>query len=81
MSPDPYSGSYDMNNPQSFNRYSYVLNNPLSFTDRSGLNGDPDPDPCGEDPSGKPGGNLGTGNLETWGQETWGKPGDRRNVF
>ncbi len=64
MSPDPYSGSYDMNNPQSLNRYSYVLNNPLAFTDRLGLDsgfdcgdncvgvtGTPDPDPCGEDPS------------------------------
>ena len=27
----------NMNNPQSLNRYSYVLNNPLAFTDRSGL--------------------------------------------
>ena len=60
MSPDSYSGSYDMNNPQSFNRYSYVLNNPLTFTDRLGLDygydrgsncvgvvGTPD-NPCGE---------------------------------
>ena len=38
MSPDPYSGSYDMNNRQSLNRYSYVLSNhPLTFTDRLGL--------------------------------------------
>ncbi len=37
MSPDQYAGSYDMNNPQSFNRYSYVLNNPMTFTDPSGL--------------------------------------------
>ncbi|MBW4046009.1 MAG: hypothetical protein HIU87_13575 [Acidobacteria bacterium] len=37
MSPDPYMGSYDLNNPQSFNRYSYVMNRPLSFTDVSGL--------------------------------------------
>jgi RHS repeat-associated protein len=35
--PDPYDGSYDLTNPQSLNRYSYVLNNPLSFTDRLGL--------------------------------------------
>jgi RHS repeat-associated protein len=37
LSPDPYSGSYDFNNPQSFNRYSYALNNPLSLRDPSGL--------------------------------------------
>jgi RHS repeat-associated protein len=36
MSPDPYNGSYDAGNPQSLNRYSYVLNNPLSMTDPSG---------------------------------------------
>ena len=37
MSPDPFSGSYDFTNPQSFNRYAYVGNNPLSATDVSGL--------------------------------------------
>ncbi|MBB5345863.1 RHS repeat protein [Tunturibacter empetritectus] len=37
MSPDPYDGSYDATNPQSLNRYSYVLNGPLTFTDPSGL--------------------------------------------
>ena len=36
LSPDPYSGSYDWSNPQSLNRYAYVMNNPLSFTDPSG---------------------------------------------
>ena len=37
LSPDPYSGSYDPSNPQSFNRYAYVMNNPLSLVDPSGL--------------------------------------------
>jgi len=37
LSPDPCSGSYDPSNPQSFNRYVYVLDNPLSLTDPSGL--------------------------------------------
>ena len=36
FSPDPYGGSYDFSNPQSLNRYSYVINNPLTFTDPSG---------------------------------------------
>ena len=39
-------GSYDLTNPQSMNRYAYVLNNPLSLIDPSGLdpicNTDPD---------------------------------------
>ena len=37
MSPDPYDGSYNQFDPQSLNRYSYVLNNPVSFTDPLGL--------------------------------------------
>ena len=35
--PDPYDGSYDATNPQSFNRYSYVQNDPVNFVDQSGL--------------------------------------------
>ena len=41
LSPDPYSGSYDPSNPQSFNRYAYGTNLPLSSTDPLGLDGDP----------------------------------------
>jgi hypothetical protein len=37
MRPDPYLGSYDSSNPQSLNRYGYVLNNPLAAADPEGL--------------------------------------------
>jgi RHS repeat-associated protein len=37
LSPDPYDGSYDFSNPQSLNRYNYVLNNPLSYRDPLGV--------------------------------------------
>ena len=37
LAPDPDMGSYDPTNPQSLNRYAYVLNNPLSFIDPTGL--------------------------------------------
>ena len=35
--PDPYNGSYDLTDPQSFNRYSYVENDPVNFVDPIGL--------------------------------------------
>ena len=37
-SPDPYNGSMSLDDPQSFNRYSYVENQPTNFVDPSGLN-------------------------------------------
>jgi len=36
-SPDPLGASMAMGNPQSFNRYSYVVNNPVNLVDPSGL--------------------------------------------
>jgi RHS repeat-associated protein len=42
--PDPYGGSYNLTDPQSFNRYSYVRNDPVNFVDPNGL----DPD-CAEE--------------------------------
>jgi RHS repeat-associated protein len=35
--PDPYDGSYDETDPQSFNRYSYTQNDPVNFVDPDGL--------------------------------------------
>lgn len=35
--PDPYGGSYNLTDPQSFNRYSYAQNDPVNFVDPSGL--------------------------------------------
>ena len=41
--PDPYDGSYDLSDPQSFNRYAYVQNDPVNFADPTGLDQDPSP--------------------------------------
>ena len=43
--PDPYEGSYDISDPQSFNRYAYVQNDPVNFIDPTGL------DSCHTDPA------------------------------
>jgi RHS repeat-associated protein len=40
--PDPVDGSYNLTNPQSFNRYAYVKNDPVNFVDPLGL--DPEAD-------------------------------------
>ncbi len=38
--PDPFDGSYNLSDPQSFNRYSYVQNDPVNMVDPSGLDGE-----------------------------------------
>ena len=38
--PDPYDGSYDTTDPQSFNRYAYMQNDPVNFVDPTGLDQD-----------------------------------------
>src|SRR5260370_20618500 len=35
--PDPYDGSYNLGDPQSFNRYAYTQNDPVNFVDPTGL--------------------------------------------
>jgi RHS repeat-associated protein len=39
--PDPYHGSYDLSDPQSFNRYSYTQSDPVNFFDPNGLDDEP----------------------------------------
>jgi RHS repeat-associated protein len=41
--PDPYDGSYNLADPQSFNRYAYVQNDPVNFVDPLGLDRFDDP--------------------------------------
>ncbi|NYF81308.1 RHS repeat-associated core domain-containing protein [Granulicella arctica] len=62
MSPDPYDGSMDPSNPQSMNRYAYVMNSPLNMIDPSGLQG---VDPCHGDPTGCGSGSDGCGLICT----------------
>jgi RHS repeat-associated protein len=45
-SPDPYFGSIDSTNPQSFNRYAYLGNSPLNHVDPSGLDSFCQPTDC-----------------------------------
>ncbi|MGH7866512.1 MAG: RHS repeat-associated core domain-containing protein, partial [Candidatus Dormibacteraceae bacterium] len=49
MSSDPYSGSMDLKDPNSLNRYAYAWDDPINSNDPSGLciiDGQEYPDPC-----------------------------------
>jgi RHS repeat-associated protein len=48
--PDPYGGSYNLSNPQSFNRYTYGQNDPVNYVDPTGL----ESMPVGPCPPGNP---------------------------
>lgn len=67
MGPDPYMGSYDQTNPQSFNRYGYAMNNPIALTDPQGLDG-------GDQNSG--GGGVGNACLGAAESLAWNFPAD-----
>ena len=77
LAPDSSLGSYDLINPQSMNRYAYVLNNPLSLIDPSGLE---DEQACGDDEdcggSGDDGGGDGGGGVFAGADDTPVNPGD-----
>jgi RHS repeat-associated protein len=50
--PDPWDGSYNLADPQSLNRYSYVENDPVNFVDPSGLTDEKGQDDCADNPGG-----------------------------
>ena len=77
ISPDPYAGSMDISNPQSFNRYAYVLGNPLGLVDPSGMFVEQNPTPPDNGDDGGDDGNDNTDCLICWniGYPGSGRPG------
>jgi RHS repeat-associated protein len=76
--PDPYEGSYDLGDPQSFNRYAYVQGDPVNFVDPSGLDGPGGvtvTDPATGLPFYIPGFNVGV-TIGIGGNGTWGGGGN-----
>jgi RHS repeat-associated protein len=60
LTPDPYMGSMDPTNPQSLNRYAYVMNDPMDAVDPLGLTDCPQGKTCVPPPK-LPPGNPGNG--------------------
>jgi hypothetical protein len=56
--PDPFDGSANLTDPQSFNRYSYVQNDPVNYVDPSGLDGEALNEGIGEARNALQGGNC-----------------------
>lgn len=73
--PDPYNGSYDLTDPQSFNRYAYLNNRPMNATDPTGLCGDGDDSDCGD--WGDDGGN----GWSVWASGDWGAASYQLNFY
>ncbi|HEV2233149.1 MAG TPA: RHS repeat-associated core domain-containing protein [Terriglobia bacterium] len=76
LTPDPLGG--DVTNPQSLNRYAYVLNNPTSFIDPSGMgpcDRNPDAGMCNHDPRTNDAASSNLACIEAFGAGCIGAPG------
>ena len=69
--PDPYDGSYDLTDPQSFNRYSYVQSDPVNAVDPTGLMDDKCDPITGQGCEGGYWGVVRIGHRDPWAGEFW----------
>jgi len=74
MSPDPAGlAAVDPTNPQTWNRYAYVMNNPMNLVDPQGLNPPAIGQGCGTDP------NCWRNSANNYAAQFWGGGGPRGN--